>query len=116
MEEIEQVESHLRVHRIGDFGTAQRHQQRVWLRLGELQRLINLRHGASVRACSPICNPRRRRSVNVWRFTERYAAVLGAHLHRADIICHDEEDVRVLRRWLRLRVGRRCRHCSGHRQ
>ena len=45
VEQVEQIEAHLRVHRIGDLGTVQRDQQRVRLWASCLQRLVGCGHG-----------------------------------------------------------------------
>jgi phospholipase/carboxylesterase len=44
MEQVEQIEAHLRVHRVGDLGTVQRDLQDVRLWLRPLQRLVGLGH------------------------------------------------------------------------
>src|SRR5262245_42469867 len=45
-------------------------------------------------------------AIDVRRFADRQAAVIDARLHPADVVTHDEEDVRLL-------LSRSWNNCSG---
>ena len=62
VEHGEQVDAHLRVHRIGGLGAVQRHQQRMRLGFRCLERVIGPRHGGSsgvVAYCKECARPLR---------------------------------------------------------